>query len=118
MNRLAFPVITTALVLGFNASAVIAHEPSQIELHKQAKVSEAAAKKTALAKVPDGTVSSSELEREHGKLIWSFDIAQAGSKNVTEIQVDAKNGKIVSTTIETASKEAAEAAAEAKEKVK
>ncbi len=118
MNRLTLSSISTALVLAFVVSTATASEPSQAELHKQAKVSEAVAKKTALAKVHAGTVSSSELEREHGKLIWSFDIAQAGSKNVTEIQVDAKTGKIVSTKVETAQKEADEATAEAKEKIK
>ena len=82
----------------------------------QAKVSEATAQATALAKTPMGKIASSELEREHHRLIWSFDIATPGTKNITEIQVDAKTGKIVSTQIEAPSKEAAEAAAEAKEK--
>jgi hypothetical protein len=59
-----------------------------------------------------GSVSSSELEKEHGKLIWSFDTAQVGSKNLTEVQVDAKTGKIVSTRIETPDKERQEAIAE------
>jgi len=58
--------------------------------------------------------SSSELEKEHGKLIWSFDIAQVGSKNITEVQVDAKTGKIVSTKTETPDKERQEAIAEKK----
>jgi len=81
----------------------------------EAKISEADARTTALAKVPGGTVSSSELEKEHGKLIWSFDIAKAGSKNVTEVQVDAKTGKLVSTKIETPDKQRKEAAADKQE---
>lgn len=81
-------------------------------LQAQAKVSEADARVTALAKVPSGTVSSAELEKEHGKLVWSFDIAQARSPNVTEVQVDAISGKIVSTKVETPRQEAKEAAAE------
>jgi len=68
----------------------------------------------ALAKVPGGSVSSSELEKEHGKLVWSFDIAQTGSKNITEVQVDAKTGKVVSTKTETPDKERKEAMAEKK----
>ncbi|MBV8485528.1 MAG: hypothetical protein JO077_21990 [Verrucomicrobia bacterium] len=34
-------------------------------------------------------------------MIWSFDIAKARTRNITEVQVDAKTGKIVSTQTET-----------------
>jgi len=87
---------------------------TQAELHAEAKISEADARATALATVPGGAVSSSELEKEHGKLIWSFDIAQVGSKNITEVQVDARTGKIVSSKTETPDKERQEAIAEKK----
>jgi hypothetical protein len=60
-------------------------------------------------------VNEFPLEQEHGKLIWSFDIARDGSKNITEVQVDAKTGKIVSTRIETPDKQRREAIAEKKE---
>jgi hypothetical protein len=70
-------------------------------LQSQAKISESAAKKIALSKVPAGTIQSAELEKERGKLIWSFDISKPRTKNITEIQVDASNGRIVSVQIET-----------------
>ena len=79
---------------------------------KQARVTEAQARSTALAKVVKGTVKSSELEKEKRKLIWSFDIATPKTRNITEVQVDAKTGKIVSTHIETPSKQAKEAQSE------
>ena len=104
-----------ASLLIFGSSVGLASEVTQAKLQAQAKVSEADAQATALAKVPGGAVSSSELEKEHGKLVWSFDIAKAGSKNVTEVQVDAKTGKIVSTKTETPDQEHKEAAAEKKE---
>jgi uncharacterized membrane protein YkoI len=107
-----------AAIVALGASFAIADPATQAKLAAQAKISEANARATALAKAPGGTVSSSELEREHGKLIWSFDIAQAGSTNVTEVQVDAKTGKIVSTKIETAEKEKKEAIAEKKKEDK
>ena len=116
MKYFIFPVLATALLAA--TSATLAHEPTHAQLLAQAKVSEADARATALAKVPAGSISSSELEREHHRLIWSFDIAQAGSKNVIEIQVDARTGKIVSRTVESPGKEAKEAAAESKEKTK
>ena len=87
-------------------------EESQAVLKKQTKVTEAQARSTALAKVVNGTVKSSELEKENGKLIWSFDIATPKTQNITEVQVDAKTGKIVSTQIETPAKQAKEAQSE------
>lgn len=86
----------------------------QNKLASQAKVSKDAAQKTALAEVPNGIVASSELEREHGKLVWSFDIKQTGSEDITEIQVDAVSGTVVSREIENPLAQAKEAAADRK----
>jgi len=74
------------------------------------------ARATALKKAP-GTVKSEELENEKGKWIYSFDIATSKS-DVTEVNVDAMNGKIVDVQHENAAKEAAEKKLEAKEKTK
>lgn len=115
MNRNAIPIFASILALSV-CSVASAREASQVELMKQAKVTQDAARETALAKVPGGTVKSAELEKEHGKLVWSFDIAQAGTKNITEVLVDANSGAIVATELETPKKEAKEAAAEAHEK--
>jgi hypothetical protein len=87
-------------VVAFSVSTCMAAEEAQSALKKQATVTEAQARKSAMAKVPKGTIKSSELEREKGKLIWSFDIAKSGTRNITEVQVDAKTGKIVSTQTE------------------
>ena len=87
-------------------------EESQSMLLKRAKITEAEARDTALSKVVNGTVRSSELEKEKGRLIWSFDIATPRTQNITEVQVDAKTGKTVSTHLETPSKEAKEAKSE------
>ena len=62
----------------------------------RAKVSVKAARATALRKVPGGKVRSAELEREHGKLIYSFDIHVPGKSGIEEVQVSAINGKVVS----------------------
>jgi uncharacterized membrane protein YkoI len=78
------------------------------------KITMEQARATALKKAP-GKVKSEELETEHGKLIYSFDIAT--SKNaITEVNVDALNGRIVAVQHENAAKEAAEKQQEAKEK--
>lgn len=59
------------------------------------------AEATALRIVPGGEVVRSELERTGGKLVWLFDVSLPGSRNVREIQVDARNGTVVSNTLET-----------------
>lgn len=66
-------------------------------LLKEAKVQPAEAQKTALAHVPNGTVTKAEIEREHTKLIYSYDLAVPGRSGLTEVHVDAMTGKILST---------------------
>lgn len=78
----------------------------------RAKVSRADATRTALAQVPNGTIQAAELEDEHQKLVWSFDIAMPDSRDITEIQVDAVTGAIASTQVETPTDQAQEAAAD------
>jgi hypothetical protein len=87
---------------------------TQAELQAQATVTEAQARKLALTKAPNGKIESSELEEENGHLIWSFDISMPGTKNITEVQVDAKAGTIVGVDIETPKDQAKEAAADKK----
>src|SRR5712691_8884571 len=87
----------------------------QAALQKEAKITMDEAKAIALKKVP-GTIDSGELEREHGKLIYSFDIKVSGKSGITEVAVDAINGKIIDVHHETPAKEAAEKKKEAREK--
>ena len=61
-------------------------------------------------------IKSAELEKEHRKLISSFDISMPKSKNITEVRVNAKTGAIVSTQVETPQEQAKEAAGDKKEK--
>jgi uncharacterized membrane protein YkoI len=84
------------------------------DLARQAKVSLEAARATALAKVPHGEVRSEELEREHGKLIYSFDIAVPGKSGIEEVNVSAISGKVLAKHHETAKDESKEAAKEHK----
>ena len=81
----------------------------------KATVSKSAAKKIALEKVPGGKVKDAELEEEDGKLFWSFDITTKGTKDITEVHVDAKTGEVLSVEKESAADEAAEKAKEKKD---
>ena len=87
-------------------------------LVRVAKVTEADAAATAQKRVPKGTIESVELEREKGKLIYSYDIKLAGKSGVQEVNVDASTGKVISSKHESAKMEKKEAAAESKEKAK
>ena len=95
-----------------------AEATSQAALRKEAKIAERVARKTALAAVPGGKVRSHELERENGKLIYSYDIKVAGKPGVEEVNVDAMTGDIVAHEHEDAKAEAKEKKAEAKEQKK
>jgi uncharacterized membrane protein YkoI len=91
-------------------------EESQETLQKEAKITEATARATALREIPNGTVKSNELEREHGKLIYSYDITVPGKTGIDEVNVNAIDGTIVAKQHETPKSEKKEAVKEAKEK--
>ena len=99
-------------LLAFVAASPTYATDAPAALLAQAKVTESEARQVALARVPSGTVESAELEREHGLLIWSIDVRVPKSRNITEVQVDAHTGKIVSLKIETPADQAKEAAAD------
>lgn len=96
--------------------STIKKEESQAALQKEAKISEATARATALKEVPNGTVKSEEIERENGKLIYSYDISVAGKSGIEEVNVNALTGAVVAKSHESPKAEQKEAAREAKEK--
>jgi hypothetical protein len=104
--------MAVALVAGLSASGWAKAENAA--LLKEAKISEAKAREIALKQAP-GTVKSSELEKEKGTLVWSFDITNATGGGITEVLVSAIDGHVVETKAETAKDEAKEKAQEAKE---
>ena len=110
--------MTRKAVVGMVLSAVALTaawaEPSESELTKQATVTKSQAEKIALQKVPGGNIKTAEIENEHGKLVWSFDISKPGTRDITEILVDAKTGAIVTIDKETPLQQAAEAKADKK----
>jgi len=105
--------MASVLVAGLSAAGS-AMAADNAALLKEAKISEAKAREIALKQAP-GTVKSSELEKEKGTLVWSFDITNAKGGGITEVLVSAIDGHIVETKAETAKAEAAEKAKEAKE---
>src|SRR5207248_44777 len=64
-------------------------------LAKQAKITEDVATATAQKRVPKGKIEAMELEKEKGKLMYSFDIRTAGKSGIDEVNVSAMTGKII-----------------------
>lgn len=117
-NRPVLSLLVASLVLAFASSAFAQGRETEASLMSQAKVTQAQASEIALRKLPRGVVKTSELENEHGRLVWSLDVAVPARKGVSEIQVDAKTGKIVSLKTESTAQETKEAKAEQAERGK
>ncbi len=112
-HKLKMNMKTKIIFGGLLAAALIAagcatEKQEQAELRAQAKISKEQAAQTALARAPGGTVKEAELEKEKGHVIWSFDIATPGSKDITEVGVDAITGQMLSVETETPEQQKAE----------
>jgi uncharacterized membrane protein YkoI len=110
----------TFAILAITASAAGAQGPghhkkaeTQAELQKEAKMTMADARVLALNTVPGGTIQAGEIEREGGKLIYSFDMKVPGKSGIDEVNIDAMTSKLVSNKHETPQAEKAEAKADA-----
>jgi uncharacterized membrane protein YkoI len=114
----ALLVSLVAVAAGAQQNKVEKLTKKELALRAEAKVSEDSARAIALKVVPGATVKEGELEKEKGKLIWSFDLKVAGKKGVEEVQVDAVTGKVIGREHESDAKEAKEATDEAKAKAK
>jgi hypothetical protein len=106
---LAFCCITSASVLRAQAVTIKEEKPGLLKL---AKVTPEAATASALAKVPGGKIDKGEIEKEKGKLIYSFDIKVEGKSGIDEVAVDAMTGKVLGVEHESPAAEAKEAAAD------
>jgi uncharacterized membrane protein YkoI len=104
VTKLVCTIAAMALAAGFVAGCATEREHEGKEggekaktakLEAQAKVTKAEAEKIALAKVPGGTIKEGDIEKENGKLLWSFDISTPGTKDITEVQVDAMTGAVL-----------------------
>ena len=102
--RLSFFHVLIALLLPSSGFAA----PTEAELLQQAKITKTQAEKIALEKVPHGKIQSAEIENEHHALVWSFDITTPGSKDITEVLVNAKTGRIVDVSAENPAAQAQE----------
>jgi uncharacterized membrane protein YkoI len=87
---------------------------TQADLQKEAKMTMADARVLAQKTVPTGKIASGEIEREGGKLIYSFDMKVAGKSGIDEVNIDAMTGTLIANQHETPKDEKAEAKADVK----
>jgi len=92
------------LVLGLGAASGLAAQGTAITvkeekrgLLKLAKVAPADAITSAQARFPNATMKSGEIEREKGKLIYSFELQQPGVTGIEEVNIDANTGAVIGT---------------------
>ena len=107
---------TLLVIIGSAMLATASFAADDPKLVAEAKIKETEARATALAQVKNGTVRAEELEREHGRLIYSYDIEVPGKSGIDEVNVDAMTGKVIAKTHEGPKLERKEAA-EAREKL-
>jgi len=84
-------VIYAMLVMG---TITFVHFPELQADEAQARIGADQAREVALRAVP-GKVKESDLETEHGRLIYSFEIKRPGQRGITEVNVSAMDGSIV-----------------------
>jgi uncharacterized membrane protein YkoI len=65
-------------------------------LNATPSVSRAEAESIAIARVAGGIILDGDVEMDRGRLVWSFDIAMPGTRDRTEMQIDATDGEIIS----------------------
>ena len=111
MKLIKGSIVAVALVAGCASLNLWAQE-NEGELLEQAARTKHQAKQIALAKVKGGKIKCVELKNVNGALIWSVDVMQSGKKDITDVWVDARTGKITAVNIETPTFERTEVAEE------
>jgi len=116
MKNLNVATLAFLAVASTSAGAQAAHKKveTQAELQKEARMTMADARVMAQKTVPNATIQAGEIEREGGKLIYSFDMKVPGKSGIDEVNIDAMTSKLVSHQHETPKDEKAEAKADAK----
>ena len=87
-------LVSTILMIPM-AVVTSAHAKTSHPSTMHPRISYAKARTIASAKVPHGHIASHELEREGGRLIYSFDFRVPGKTGIDEVNVDASNDKVL-----------------------
>ena len=102
--------LTTATAAATSCSIHPDKNATDAQLLGLAKVSQADAERSALARVKSpATVVGAELQSEHGCLVWSLVLKVTGSSGIRQMQVDAGTGKVLAAKHGSAQQESAAA---------
>jgi len=101
MKLIKGSIIAVAFVAGCASLNLWAQE-NEGKLFEQAAQTKHQAKQIALAKVKGGKIKCVELKNVNGALIWSVDVMQSGKKDLTDVWVDARTGKITASGLRAA----------------
>lgn len=92
-----FAVASTSLAAQAASSTRPVRQTPLQNMSAEARVTREQARATALARVPGGRVSSIELRRASGKLVYTaLIVAPGNAKQRTEVVVDAMTGVVLS----------------------
>jgi uncharacterized membrane protein YkoI len=89
-----------AFLFALGATGCATESREEAQLQAQSKISLEQAEQAALAQVPGGVIKDGDIEKDMDQLLWSFDIAAPGSTNLTEVNVDAVTGGVISVVTE------------------
>jgi uncharacterized membrane protein YkoI len=113
-SLVALAIATSAAAAGAQQPGHHAKVETQAQLEKEARMTMPQARALASKTVPGATIQAGEIERENGKLIYSFDMKTKGKTGIDEVNIDAMTGTVIGNQHETPKAERAEAKADAK----
>jgi hypothetical protein len=121
-TRILLTTCAAILVIGFSwylqaQTTELKQLKIPASMKSEVKLSPEEARATASKKVP-GVTREEDLARENGKLVYLFDIQATGRKDITEVQLSAIDGSVVSIEKEDAVSEAKDEQQEAAKKPK
>lgn len=103
--------MTHALAIGLILCLIVLARKNEVGPPLR-KISLARAERIALHLVPQGGLGTEELSMENGRPTWTIDVQLPNRKELNEVEIDARNGRVIASRIETAEEEALEVAAE------
>jgi uncharacterized membrane protein YkoI len=117
-SLVVFAIATSAVAAGAQQTTQHPRQHAKVEtqaqLEHEAKITMTQARALATRTVPGAKIQAGEIEREGGKLIYSFDMKTQGKSGIDEVNIDAMTGTVIGNQHETPKDERAEAKADAK----
>ncbi len=104
--------ISFALVTGFFVALFLPFAQKSAVKSASGEISLARAERAALQLVPKGVLGAEEWRMKPGRPRWMIDVQPPGARDLREIEVDARSGRVISSRIETPEEEALEVAVE------